>query len=113
MPAKDAEERAASGFVRVTSPVHCGLACLVGRGRLLLLLLDSHGDCLQGAHGRLDVVDVELVQQPDGRTADVLAQAVIPGFPLGRQVDLPVVADQSLGLEPGQQCARGIGVEVS
>ena len=78
----------------------CGGAELVSGGGCLFG--GPLGDGLHCVDGRLDVIDVELAEQPGGRAADVLAQAAMQGFPLGCQVDASVAADQSLGFEPGE-----------
>ena len=75
------------------------------------LFLRARGDRLQRADGRLDVVDVELAEQPVPRAGDGLAQAAVQGLALGRQVELRVAADQPVGLQPGEQLARRVGVQ--
>ena len=82
---------------------------LAGHGELLL---GARRDRLQRAHGRLDVLDVELAQQLVSRAGDGLAQAAVHGLARGRQVDLGVAADEPVDLEPGEQLARRVGVEV-
>ena len=54
-------------------------------------------------------MNIELVEQPDGRANDVLAQVAIHRGPFVGQVDLRVAADQSFGLKPGEQLAGGCG----
>jgi hypothetical protein len=57
-------------------------------------------------------VNIELAQQPGGRAGDVLAQAAVQRFALGRQVDVCAAADEPLSFEPGEQLAGGARVEI-
>jgi hypothetical protein len=57
-------------------------------------------------------VNIELAQQPGGRAGDVLAQAAVQRFPLGRQVDVCAAADEPLSFKPGEELAGGVRVEI-
>lgn len=78
------------------------------RGRLCSRL---RGNGLQGTHGGLDVVDVELTEQLHRATADVLAEALVLRLASGGQIEVGAAYYEAVALKAGEQRFGGLGIE--